>query len=81
MPLAPDWTLNGLARFERPTTASRSLVQAELAAARESQWFDLRNQPVPRENGYLLLDAHAAITFDTTSRYELALWGRNLSNE
>jgi len=80
LPLAPDWTLTGLARFERPTTAGSWFIQAEFAAI-GPQWFDIRNQSVAHEGSYLLLGARAGLTFGPAGRYELALWGRNLGNE
>jgi iron complex outermembrane receptor protein len=78
--LAPDYALNGLARYERETGFGSWFVQADFTA-RGAHYFDIRNQPVARENGYVLFDARAGVTFGERGRYELAIWGRNLGNE
>ena len=78
--LAPDYTLNGLARYERETSFGSWFVQGDFVAT-GAHYFDIRNQPVARENGYVLFDARAGVTFGDGGRYELAIWGRNLGDE
>ncbi len=78
--LAPDYTLNGLARYERETGFGSWFVQGDFTA-RGAHYFDIRNQPVARENGYVLFDARVGVTFGDGGRYELAVWGRNLGSE
>lgn len=78
---APDFTINGLVSY----TASqgiggfRPFAQFGYSYTDESQ-FILPNQPAAVQNSYTLLNARIGIRSDD-GRWELAGWGRNLSDK
>ena len=78
---APDFTINGLVSY----TASqgiggfRPFAQFDYSYTDESQ-FILPNHPGAVQNSYTLLNARIGIRSDD-GRWELAGWGRNLSDK
>ena len=80
LPNAPDVTFTGRARYEWTLgTSLRASIQGG-ARYSDSVFKDAINDPVIRSGSYWLFDARAAIGTED-GRWEVALWGRNLSDE
>jgi iron complex outermembrane receptor protein len=79
MVLAPRSNVTGLVRYGQPLAGGRWYIQAD-AVYESEHFFDIKNQPVSRQGGYALFNGRLGyITAD--EKYELAVWGKNLSNK
>ncbi|HKY91901.1 MAG TPA: TonB-dependent receptor [Nevskiaceae bacterium] len=77
---APRWTLNTMARVEMPVGARGLGIGAQAAAHYSSAVYkEATNDPLIRADAYWLLDARAWL--GVGDRWEVALWGRNLTDE
>ena len=79
LPNAPSLTFTGRARYEFPITST--LTASVLGSARysDSMFKDAVNDPVIRAGSWWLFDARVALGAADES-WEIALWGRNLSD-
>lgn len=78
---APDFTINGLVSYTAPQAISgfRPFAQFDWSYT-DSNQFILPNHPGAVQNSYTLLNARIGIRSDN-GRWELAGWGRNLSDK
>ena len=78
---APDFTINGLVSYTAPQAISgfRPFAQFDYSYT-DSNQFILPNHPGAVQNSYTLLNARIGIRSDN-GRWELAGWGRNLSDK
>lgn len=80
MVLAPEFTLNGLVRYEWPI-ANGGAVSAQVDFNyQDDHFFDITNQPIAEEDGYVVWNARLAYVFPQ-QRWQVALWGKNLADE
>jgi iron complex outermembrane receptor protein len=80
LPNAPEWSYNLLARYERPLGALGVLsLQADYAFTDEA-FREAVNIPFLATDDYGLWGARLALR-SNDDRYELALWGKNLTDE
>lgn len=81
LPNAPDFTANAMIRYEWPISSG---LNADVMFATNHQGdltFDVVRNPVEaREDGYWLADARIGIG-SKDDRWNIALWGRNLTDE
>jgi iron complex outermembrane receptor protein len=78
--LAPEFTFNGLVRYSVPMGNDGALSGQVDFAYQGAHFFDIKNQPVARENGYWVWNARVAYSF-ADDAYEIAAWVKNLTNE
>ncbi len=57
--MTPEWTFNGLARYEWSAFAGTVAVQADFNYM-DDHFFQLKNSPVGRENSYILTNARVS---------------------
>ncbi len=78
---APDFTINGLVSYTASQSISgfRPFAQFDYSYT-DSNQFILPNHPGAVQNSYTLLNARIGIRSDN-GRWELAGWGRNLSDK
>lgn len=79
LPNAPDFTFTGRARYEFPVTSGIDFALSGAARYGGDAFKDATNNPVIRGESYWLLDARVALEASNDS-WEVALWGRNLSD-
>ncbi|HEU4627969.1 MAG TPA: TonB-dependent receptor [Steroidobacteraceae bacterium] len=79
MVLAPRSNVTGLVRYSYPAGPGLWYVQAD-AVYESPHFFDIKNQPVSRQAGYTLINGRVGFT-TADGKYEVALWGKNLSNK
>ena len=80
LPNAPDLTLGALARYEAdfsPTLGGSLQIDGSYS---DSVFKDAINDPVIEADSYVLLNARVAV-FNAARSWEVALWGKNLSDE
>lgn len=75
---APDITFNGLVRKEWPLGNGKFALQTTFRHMGSIE-YDLGNSPNLREPGYWLLNARAIYRFGQAQRYEVSVWGQNLT--
>ena len=76
---APDSTLSGLIRKSWPLSRGQLLLQTDFHY-QDQVFFDTSNNPIAMQDAYWLWNARFAYRSDD-GRWELALWGENLSDE
>ena len=76
--LAPEFTANGVARYERPVGTGIGSVQLSFNH-QGSHFFDLQNEN--QEDSYTLLDGRVGFAFDPSGNYEIYAFGKNLTDE
>jgi iron complex outermembrane recepter protein len=80
LPNAPDLTLGALARYEADFSATLGgSIQVD-GSYSDSVFKDAINDPVIAADSYVLVNARVAV-FDAARSWEVALWGKNLSDE
>ncbi len=77
--LSPEWTLNALVRYEWPLLGGLLAAQADANYLSE-HYFQIKNSPVTREDGYVIFNARLGWT-SADERWSLALFGNNLGNK
>jgi iron complex outermembrane receptor protein len=80
LPNAPDLTLGALARYEADFSATLGgSVQVD-GSYSDSVFKDAINDPIIAADSYVLVNARVAM-FNAARSWEVALWGKNLSDE
>jgi iron complex outermembrane receptor protein len=80
LPNAPDLTLGALARYEAEfSTSLGGSIQID-GSYSDSVFKDAINDPVIAADSYVLVNARVSM-FDAARSWEVALWGKNLSDE
>lgn len=81
LPNAPDFTANAMIRYEWPISSGLNADVMFAANHQGDLTFDVVRNPVEaREDGYWLADARIGIG-SKDDRWNIALWGRNLTDE
>ena len=80
LPNAPSFTFTGRARYEFPIGASLHASLQGSTHYSASVFKDAVNDPLIRAGSYWLFDARAAFGA-ADDRWEIAIWGRNLSDD
>lgn len=76
---APNFTFNGLARYETPVSESIKIA-AQVDASHESSAFkDATNDRFVFQKAFWLLNARLAVA-TIEDKWELAIWGKNLTD-
>ena len=75
---APEITFNGVVRKDWTMANGTFTIQADFRFTDESH-NDLGNKPQLLVDSYWTLNARAAYRFGAGERYELAVWGKNLT--
>jgi len=79
MVLAPEFSLNGLARYAWPMAGGELALQADFNHQGE-HFFDISNSPVSKEDAYTIWNARVSyLTMD--GQLELAAFVKNLTDE
>ena len=79
LPSSPGFTVNGL--FRREFQLAEGLVAAQLDFSYlDDQQFTIENTPEKTQNGYGIVNARVSYAFGPENRYELAIWGKNLTD-
>ena len=76
--LAPEFTANGVARYETPIGNGVGSLQVSFNH-QGSHFFDLQN--TNEEGSYTLFDARVGYSFGETDNLELYVFGKNLTDE
>jgi iron complex outermembrane recepter protein len=80
LPNAPDLTLGALARYEADFSSTLGgSIQVD-GSYSDSVFKDAINDPVIAADSYVLVNARVAM-FNAARSWEVALWGKNLSDE
>jgi iron complex outermembrane receptor protein len=80
LPNAPDLTLGALARYEADFTATLGgSIQVD-GSYSDSVFKDAINDPIIAADSYVLVNARLSL-FNAARSWEVALWGKNLSDE
>ena len=79
LPAAPGFTINGLLRKEFQLAKGNFAVQVDFSYV-DDMVFTIENFPGKSQDGYELVNARASYTFGPSNRYELAVWGKNLTD-
>ena len=80
LPNAPSLTFNGRARYEFPIASGLKAIILGSARYSDGVFKDAINDPLIRAGSYWLFDARLAIAAGD-DKWEVAVWGRNLSND
>ena len=79
LPNAPHFTFTGRARYEVPITTGLKASILGTAHYSDSVFKDASNDPLISAGNWWVFDARFAIG-DADDRWEIAVWGRNLSD-
>jgi iron complex outermembrane receptor protein len=79
MVAAPDFSLNGMARYEWPMWGGMMSILASFSAQGET-YYDIQNHPVSRENGYIIGNARLQYTSGSGNWYA-AMFVNNIADE
>lgn len=77
---APEWKLNATARYDVPLGSAGSLVLFSQVSYQDDVFFTQINEPEVGQEAFTLLDARIA-WLDAAGHWELAAFGRNLTDE
>ncbi len=77
--MTPEWTFNGLARYEWPALGGTLAVQADFNYMDE-HYFQLKNSPVGTEDSYTLVNARVSYT-SGSGHWTLAAFVDNATDE
>lgn len=77
---SPEWTFNGLIRYEYPLSNGLKVITMSDFSYRTDRHLESSNVHTAHEQGYCLLNARIALASKDDS-FEIALWGKNLTNE
>ena len=80
MVLAPELSFNGLARYSWDVGRGSLSVQADFNH-QDDHYFDVVNQPIALEDAYTVWNARLGYEFGADRKWELAIWGKNLTSE
>jgi iron complex outermembrane receptor protein len=79
MVLAPQFTLNGLARYEFPLANNRAISFQIDFNHQGDHFFDITNSPVSHEGSYTVFNTRIAYRWN--DKLTFALWGKNITGE
>ena len=80
LPYAPDFSANGVVRYESPLSANLSgRLQVDFTA-RSKHWGESTNVPISKISGYTLFNASAAI-MTNDGRWTASIWCKNLTDK
>ncbi|MDA5194433.1 TonB-dependent receptor [Govanella unica] len=77
---APKVTYSGSIEYAVPVTDSLVVTPRAEWSYTSKQFFDTSNDPLLSQDGYWLMNASLTLS-SADSRYELAVWGRNILGE
>lgn len=77
---APEWSFNGLLRYETVIDSNMKLVAMTDFNWRDEHYLEVVNTPASQVDGYWLVNARLALGAEDGS-WEVALWGKNLGDE
>ena len=80
MPYAPEFTANGLVRYQVPLTGGWSIYGQFDFTTRSSHWGESTNVNVSKLGGYTLLNASAGL-ISAEDRWSIGIWCKNLAGE
>ena len=78
---SPKVTASIGARKEWAVGSAAFLTAGVDVSYKGARWFDIPNDPVERDDSYVMLDAQLALRFGADERYNLTLWGKNLADK
>ena len=76
----PEWTFNGLVRYQRPIMAGWNLILMADFRWTDDRFLEATNQVFDRAPDYWIANARGAIA-SQDRKWELAVWGKNIFNE
>jgi len=76
----PEWTYNGLVRYERPVTGKLNLTLMLDFQWTDERFYEVTNQTFDRADSYYVANARIALG-SSDGRWDIALWGRNITDE
>ena len=76
----PEFTYNGLARYEFPLNDGLDLVLSADFSWSDERYLEATAQPFDIGDDYFLLNARAALV-SSDGRWEAAIWGKNITDE
>lgn len=76
----PEFTYNGLVRYERPLSNSLDLVLLGDFSWSDERYLEATAQPFDLADDYFIANARAAIK-SSDNRWEVAIWGKNITDE
>jgi len=76
---SPEITFNGLIRKEWPVANGTFSLQTDFRYTDDVE-YDLGNNPALAESDYWMLNARASYRFGPGERYEISVWGKNLTD-
>jgi iron complex outermembrane receptor protein len=79
LPKSPSFSINGLLRKEFQIGAGIFAAQLDFSYI-DDYSNTIENQPEKFTDGYGLVNARASYAFGPNNRYEVAVWGRNLTD-
>ena len=79
MVLAPNFTMNGLVRYEYPLADNRALSFQLDFNHQGDHYFDITNSDVSHEGAYTVFNARVGLRWN--EKLSFALWGKNITGE
>lgn len=78
MVLTPDFTFNGLGRYEWAMFGGNMAVQMDFRIVGD-QYFDIANNPITKEDTYVVGNGRLSWT-DASDAWQVALWVKNIGD-
>lgn len=79
MPQAPEFSANGLARYEFPVSSGSVAAQIDFTYT-GGHWMEVTNAPVDDEDSYFLANARLSY-YSSERQWRVAAWVKNIGNE
>lgn len=79
MTLAPEFSVNGLARYQWPALSGNLAVQADFSYQTET-FFDIQNHPVSKQGSYSIWNAKISYT-DASDKWSVTAFVNNMFDE
>ena len=80
LPYAPEFSANGLVRYEAPIGGNWSFYGQFDFTTRSSHWAESTNVNVSKLDGYTLLNASAGVVSEQ-GRWSIGIWCKNLADK
>jgi iron complex outermembrane receptor protein len=80
LPNAPKWNFNGLVRYDMPVSEGFSLALQTDFKYQSEMFRNAENDPLTATDAHFLVNGRIALT-PRNRRWEVALWGKNLTDE
>lgn len=77
---SPEWTFNGLLRYERPLIEGIKIIGLTDFSYRSDRHLESMNLQTAHEPGYWLVNARVALA-SNDNMVEVGIWGKNLTNQ